>query len=82
MVPWTGENESETFPLFIYKVLSWRTLVDFSGVIPDLQEEREVLFPCPWWDFPYYPQHVFPMEQWEDGRELFTIWGNKCSYWL
>jgi len=81
MVPWTGENENETFLFFIYKVLSWRTLFDFSGVIPDLQEEREVLFRCAWWDSACCTQHVLPMEEGGDEREPLTIWGNKCSYW-
>lgn len=48
MVLWTEESECETFPFFISKILPWRILLDFSGVIPDLLEEREVV-ECPGW---------------------------------
>lgn len=45
---WTEENEYETFSFFIYKILPWRVLFDFGGVIPDLQEEGEVV-ECSGW---------------------------------
>lgn len=48
MVPRTEENECETIPFFSYKILPWRILFDFSGVIPDLQKEREEV-ECPGW---------------------------------
>lgn len=33
---------------------------------------------CPWWGFPSSLWHIFPMEQWEDGRELFDCMGKQA----
>lgn len=45
-MPWTGEKESETFPFFIYKVLSWRTLI-LVGLFLIYRRRGRCCFPVP-----------------------------------